>query len=402
MPPVQSADVDTASRPRAAPRSDRRRGGPVLAWWAGLLLAATALYWILDGREQALAPPSGSHSLGYAVLPPLVAAGVLIAVHGGLLRGLRWPILLALGFAASAAWTLGLAAASGALWTSAGDQPSTPPVPRAVFDRIATSGLTEAWTTAAVCLVGTAAVPLAAVAVRSLCGEPAARELLPVLALAPFAVLGTEAEALAWALGAAALAAAAVGSEPGRRGPLRLGVAVLCGLLLGTAALCGFAALLLGAGVICVFFVRRRPLLNVAAAAGFLGPVMVASAAGWDLTADLAATLRAGGDTGPLLGIVSAAVLLLVLGGPALIASIRSVRTTPGWPFLVAGAVGALGCVVAGLVAHRVFAVAWLPVLPWLTVGAVAPARQGGPSRRAGPAVLAAGAAVAYAAALLT
>jgi len=390
--------VSTASPPRAAPRSDQRSVGPVLGWWAALLLLALALWWVLsDPRPAGLS----SEAWPYAVAPPLVAVAGLTAIRRGLLRDRRWPVLLALGFAGSVAWTSSLAATNGALRATPVSPTTTPPLPRFLLERSTEWGVAPLWQTAVLCLTGALAVPLAAVAVRSLCGERAARELLPVLALAPFAVLGGTAQVAAWVLGAAALAAAALSSEPGRRGPRRLRVAILSGLLLGTASLFGFAAVLLGAGVVCVFFVRRRPLLNVAAAAGFLVPILAAASAGYDWTADLAAALADSGSTGYAERLAAAVVALLLLGGPALVASARSMRNTPGWPFLVAGSVGVLGAVVAGLLADRTSPAAWLPVLPWLLVGAVARARPGGPSRPAGLALLGIGAASAYAVALL-
>lgn len=389
--------MSTASPPRAAPRSDERSTGPILGWWSAQLLVALALWWVLgDGAVDRAGPGHWP----YAALPPLLVAAALTGIHRGVLRESRWSTLLGVAFALSVAWTLSLAAAQGSLWTGPVGMPATPPVPALILDRVAASGVPAWGPAAAFCLIAAGAVALTAVTVRSLCGERAAVELLPVLALAPFAVLAGTAQSPAWALGAAALAAAAVGSEPGRHGPLRLGVAVLSGLLLGAASLVGFAAVLLGVGVVCVFFVRRRPLLNVAAAAGFMAPLVIGSALGYDWTADLAAALRERGTAGYAEVLAGAVLVLLLLVGPSLVASARSVRTTPGWPLLVAGSVGVLGCVVAGLLADRVLPVAWLPVVPWLLVGAIAPARQGGPSRPAGLALLATGAASAYAVAL--
>ena len=70
--------------------------------------------------------------------------------------------------------------------------------------------------------------------------------------------------------------------------------------------------------------------------------------------------------------------MLLLAAGPALYASMRKLRNTPGWPFLVGAAAAVVFSVLAGLarggVEHGVAA-----VLPWLTVAAVAPQRQAGP-----------------------
>jgi hypothetical protein len=70
-------------------------------------------------------------------------------------------------------------------------------------------------------------------------------------------------------------------------------------------------------------------------------------------------------------------VVLLLATGPALVASLRKVRNTPGWPFLVGAATAVAFSLVAGLARGGVEH-AWLPFFPWLTVAAVAPERQGG------------------------
>src|SRR5581483_10702421 len=70
-------------------------------------------------------------------------------------------------------------------------------------------------------------------------------------------------------------------------------------------------------------------------------------------------------------------VALLLAAGPPLYASIRKLRNTPGWPFLVGAATAVIASVVAGLARGGVEH-AWRPFFPWLTVAAVAPERQGG------------------------
>ena len=71
-------------------------------------------------------------------------------------------------------------------------------------------------------------------------------------------------------------------------------------------------------------------------------------------------------------------VALLLAAGPPLFASLRKVRNTPGWPFLVGAGIAVLFSVLAGLARGGVEH-AWLPFFPWLTVAAVAPERQAGP-----------------------
>lgn len=388
---VSSGTVSTASPPRPASRSDRRRTVPVLIWWAALTAGAVVLAWAADAGLA----PTAVLSWPYAVGPALVAAALLSPGLRALPDRLPWPVLLAASFAAAALWTLALAAAGDRLVAPVRLDASTPPLAATVVEALGTSG------PAVLALAAAATVPLGALTVRSLCGEPAGRELVPVLVLAPYAVLGTQPEALSAALGTAAVTAATLGSEPGRGGPQRLAVAVLSGLLLGMAALLGFATVLLGAGVVCVFFVRRRPLLNVAAAVGFLLPILAASSRGQDWTADLGAALAVEGSDTPRAVLAGALLGLLVLTGPALVASARSIRTTPGWPLLVAGALGVLGAVIGALAVDRLYLGGWLPALGGLLVAAVAPDQRAGPARPVGTLLLAIGVASAYAALLV-
>jgi len=397
--------VTTVTRARRNAGTPQRRSLSAILWWSALTLAALAAWWTAGTRPTGGSGPSLGVGWPLAAAPVLIAVLGLLAVHRRRHERVPWPALLAGAYLVCAAWTITLAATSGALSERsrfvAGE--AAPPLSGRLLAELAGSGVDGVAAAVLVCLVGAAATPLVAIAVRSLCGELTARRLLPVLALAPYALAGANVEALALALGAATLATATVASDPDRPGPRRLLLAAACGLLLGTAALFGYAAVLLAAGVVCVFFVRRRPLLNVAAAATFFVPLLLARAIGLDWTADLAGALRVDAATGlGLLGSgLAAAVVLLVLGGPALAASLRSIRTTPGWPFLVAGAAVVFAGVVAGLVTDRVNPGSWLPGLPWLLMAATAPDRQGGPSIPTPVSVLAVGSASAYAVALL-
>lgn len=369
------------------------------------MLAVAVGSWLLVGTPDTGTAPvrrtGPAWPLGAA--PVLVAAAVLLATHRRMHERWGWPLLLFTGYLASAGWTLTLAASDGALWTAdVADSDATPPLPGRLLDALAGSGVDDALATTLLCLVGATATVLVASALRSLSDELSARRLVPVLALAPYALVGGEVEAIALALGAATLAVAAISSESGRPGLARLILAVLCGLLLGAAALFGYTAILLAAGVVCVFFVRRRPLLNVATAAGFFVPLVVAQSVELDWTEDLVAALQNGtGQHRYVEGLAAAVVVLLILGGPALIASVRSMRTTPAWPLLLAGGAGVVASVAAGLVSDRLAPGAWLPALPWLLVAAIAPVRQGGPSVPTPLPVVGVGAITAYALALL-
>ncbi|MDQ3465064.1 MAG: hypothetical protein M3500_10305 [Actinomycetota bacterium] len=394
----------------ATPATGRKPAGrhpsrSVLAWWLALLGIAIGLWWLVGTPEPGAVEPrrTGEAWPLYGVAPVLVAAVVLVASYRRVHERVAWPLLLLAGYLAAAAWTLAIAATDGALWTSvvAGSE-TAPPLPGRLLLGLAGSGVHGALAATLLSLVGALASPLAVITVRALCDELSARRLLPVLVLAPYALVGTSVEAIALALGAATLVVAALASEKGRPGLARLALAVLCGLLLGTAALFGYAAILLAAGAVCVFFVRRRPLLNIATAAGFFVPLVIARAAGLDWTEDLADALR-NGDGGHRYaeGLVAAVVVLLILGGPALVASLRSMRRTPAWPLLVAGGAAVVASVVAGILSDRLAPGAWLPALPWLLVAATAPARQGGRSVPTPLPVVAVGAASAYALALL-
>src|SRR5262249_34571419 len=186
------------------------------------------------------------------------------------------------------------------------------------------------------------------------------------------------------ALGAAVVAAGGVGSEQGRRWWANTAWAALAGLLLGLAALFSYAMAWFAVTVLCVYFVRRRPLMNVVTAAGTLLPVLLAQAAGFGWTDGLLAARR---DLMVRLGPTRSAVVwgflalavLVVACGPALVDSLRKLRLTPGWPVLV-GAVAGIGFAVLSGMARGEVERSWLPFFPWLLVAAAAPARRGRPA----------------------
>ncbi len=172
--------------------------------------------------------------------------------------------------------------------------------------------------------------------------------------------------------------------------------ALLSGLLLGTAALFSYAVPWLALSVICVYFVRRRALLNVVTGAAALVPLAMVQAAGFVWTDGLTAaqadlSIRVEPQRSALLwGMVSLAVLVLACG-PAIVASARNLRRTPGWPFLV-GAGVAVGFAIGAGLARGEMEHAWLPYFPWLLTAAVAPGRG---DEREGAQLLLAGAGAA-------
>jgi hypothetical protein len=153
---------------------------------------------------------------------------------------------------------------------------------------------------------------------------------------------------------------------------------------LGLAALFSYAAPWLGLSVVCLYFARRRPLANIATGLGALLPVLVADRLGFAwmrglMEADTDFTTRISPNRPVLWWSVLSIVALLLAAGPAIYPSVRKLRNTPGWPFLVGSGAAILFSILAGLARGGVEH-AWLAFFPWLTVAAVAPERQGGPA----------------------
>lgn len=388
-----------------------RQGRDLVGWLGGLLalLVAAAILIVHDrpGRA-ALAVVEGYRwrpGPG-AALAGLVAVLVIGATHRGLPDRLPWAALLAAGWAASVGWAVGLALSGDAGRLAPGtaydvavvrNDPLgflahyTELLPQlAAADRGRPPGgvLLLWWLTRlglhgpqiGLVLTGLAAlsVPLVTAAVRSLCHEPAARRLLPVLVLAPFAGwLAGSVDGLTALLCAGSLACGVIGSEPRRTAWW----ALAAGLLLGTAGLFSYSAGWLGASLVVTYFVRRRPALNVLSGAGLLLPLEFAGRLGFvwpdGLVAARAHAGPAAASRGWPLWLLLDAVFVLLAVGPAALPALRKIRRTPGWPFLVGSLLAAgfaLGSGLFRLPADR----SLLPFLPWLLVPAVA-AEPGAP-----------------------
>ena len=205
-----------------------------------------------------------------------------------------------------------------------------------------------------------------------------------MLVLAPYAIwLAAGMDAVAAVLGAAMVAAGVRASDARRTGRHAAGWAVLAGLLLGTASLFSYAMPWLGLSVVCLYFARRRAGLNLVTAAGALLPVGAAQLLGFGWVDGLLAALadfasRVEPHRSALWWSAISLVALVLAAGSPLYASLRKMRNTPGWPFLVGAGVAVAFSVAAGLARGGV-EYAWLPFFPWLTVAAVAPERQAGP-----------------------
>jgi hypothetical protein len=230
-------------------------------------------------------------------------------------------------------------------------------------------------------VLGALSVPAVCVAVRSLCHEPAARRLVPVLVLAPWGGwMAASPDAATALLAALAVAVGVVGCEPGRRS---VWWALGSGLLLGLAALFGYAPVWLGMAVAAAYFVRRRPLLNVLTGLGALLPLWLFAAWGFSWPDGLAlARAPRMAPTSALAWVFLDLTIVVLATGPVAVRAARRLRLTPGWPFLLGAAATALFAAVAGL-ADGGTERTWLPLFPWLLVAAVAPRpRPAGPGDR--------------------
>jgi hypothetical protein len=397
----------------------------LLCWLAliGFGLALTA--WAVHSSAQlgtASAPFLGRYRLQLApssLLAPAVAVAILALQAGGWFERARWGLIPAAGYLAGLAWVLGLvlvdgeagltrplvdpdnylsqvAAVHGAPLhylqhfnqNSAAHSAAArghPPGPVLLLWALQRAGLHNELDLALfITAVGTLTIPLVLSAVRGVCGETPARRYAVVLILAPYAIWVAVSTDVFIAVLGAAMVAAGVRASDRRRTGLRAGAwALVSGALLGLASLFSYSAPWLGLSVVCLYFARRRPFLNLGTGLGALLPVLVADRLGFAWLSGLAVA-RADYATRvepyrPVLwwSVISMVTLLLACG-PVLFASLRKMRNTPGWPFLVGAGCAVAFSVLAGLARGGVEH-AWLAFFPWLTVGAVAPQRQAGP-----------------------
>jgi len=361
-----------------------------VAFGAGGLAVGEGIVWgtLPLGGPPRLAPAT--------LLPPAVAAAVLGATALSARRRAGRPAppfgpLLGLSYLAGAGWWLALGAASrrglGApesLLAAAGADPADlldaasgrPPGPELLVWALGRLGLRGAVPVGvAFTLLGALVVPLVGLAVRSLCHEPAARRLLPVLVLAPWAPFAVgRPEAVTAAAAAAAVAVGVVGCERPRNSERgrRAWWALCAGVLLGVAGLFDYSAIWLGVAVAAAYFVRRRPLLNVVTGAGALVPLFALRLAGYSWPDGLARAGAGPFEHATLTWLVPDLLAVWLCCGPPIVRAARRIAMTPGWPFLVGAAAAALFALLVGLAAGGVEA-GWLPLFPWLVVPALAP-----------------------------
>lgn len=414
---------DTATVSRVV-NEDRAERQDLLTWFwlTGIGLALT----VLAVRSGAQLGTRSAPFLGYyrlvvgvaSVLALAVAAAVLFTAHRGRFEQGSFGSLLVLGWWATFSWALTLALVDGAAgltrslqspdnyltdvprvgedpiayltaFTSEGTDHSVaarghPPGPVLLLWALHRLGLTDRLAIGVlITALGALVTPLVLSAVRGVCGELAARRYAPVLILAPYAVwVAVSVDVVAAVLGAAMVAMGVRASAQTRTGWRAGAWALASGVTLGVAALFSYAAPWLGLSVVCLYFARRRAFLNAATGLGALLAILAAQFAGFTwidgllvARADYAARVEPNRSALWWGGL--SVVVLLLAAGPPLVRSLRRLRNTPGWPFLVGAGVAVAFSVFTGLSRGGAEA-AWLTFFPWLTVGAVAPELQAG------------------------
>lgn len=396
-----------------------------LLTWLGLTLAGLALTWfaVRDGAHLGTrsAPFLGSYRFAFglaSLLAPIVMTTVIVASRREMFDRIAFSALLALSYVTSLGWALSLALVDGAAgltrslqspdnyltdvpgvgrdpleWLrgfTAGTEHSVaarghPPGPVLLLWGLHRLGLTDRLVLGVLlAAIGALVTPLVLGAVRGVCGDLPARHYAPVLVLAPYAVwVAVSIDAVVAVLGAAMVVMGVRASAPGRTGLRAGGWALVAGMTLGVAALFSYAAPWLGLSLVCLYFARRRAFLNVATGVGALLPVLAVQLAGFTWIEGL---LLARADYATRVEPYRSAwwwggiglVVLLLATGPPLVRSLRRLKNTPGWPFLVGAGTAVAFSLLAGLARGGAEA-AWLPFFPWLTVAAVAPVRQAGP-----------------------
>jgi len=393
-----------------------------LAGWLILVSVGLLVTWLaVEGGARlgtASAPFLGRYRFEISPLSlvaPAVAAGILFAAVRRRFDAAPWWIVRAGSAVGLFTWALSLALVDGLAGLTrsltpdsylgdvheVGDNPVNylgtftdrseehtvatrghPPAPVLLLWALQRLGITDSFGLALmVTAVGALSAPLVLSAVRDVSGETFARHFAPVLMLAPYAVwLAVSMDAVVLTISAAMTVAGLRATR--HRGWRAASWAVLAGLLLGLAALFSYAAAWLGLSIICIYFARRRAALNLFSGIGVLAPVLLASAVGFVWTdglstayADFASRIEP--DRSALWWSLISICALLLAVGPPLYASLRKVRNTPGWPFMMGAASAVLFSIGAGL-ARGGIEHAWLPFFPWLTVAAIAPEEQGG------------------------
>jgi hypothetical protein len=408
-----------------------------VALWLGVVTLGMLVTAIAVASDLKVGVPGAPFTGDYrfkveigTVLAPGVALAVVAASRSGRLERLPWTRLLLLAYVAALLWSLSLALVDGgnglaspvtspdeylADVPAVGDDPvrfvdtfvdrapdysaatrTHPPGAVLLLWALGRAGWTRPLTLGVlITALGCLTVPFVAIAVRSLCGELASRRLLPALVLAPYAVwVAVSLDGVTAALCAMSIACGVLASEAGRTPRW----AITAGVLLGIAALFSYAAGWLATIPLIVCFMRRRGTTIALMGTGALVPLGAARLMGFVWPDGLTAAQvdwseRIGPNRSWLVWAVLDLVMLAIACGPTLVPALRTMRVSPGWPFVAGAAVAVAFAVGSGLSRGEVER-SWLPFFPWLLVPAVAAARGEDPPRIP-PLLLAVGAAAA-------
>lgn len=386
--------------------------GAAVLW--GRWIAAHGARLVLQGGEPLAGPVAVSVSWGTATAT-VVAAVLMVGLPA--LERARFPLLLALSAAATAAWSVALALilgvhrglvrpltgpsnilhdiprvhGVGALldgFTShiqGGPAPwatqvaGHPPGALLSFWSLQVIGLGGAAPEAALCIgAGALAVPAALLTVREIASERVARRAMPLLVAAPTA-MWIAVSPDAWFLGVTAWGIAALALAAGRHDHRGDVLAVVGGLLLGFGLYLSYGLVLLAPIAIVVVLVRRRVRPLLVGALGVAAVVALFTAGGFwwlDGLGALRPRIRHGQAGARPYGyfLFADLAVLGVLLGPAGVAALarffsrgRPVDCRPLAAVVVATVVALLLGDVSGLSRGEVERI-WLPFMPWLLV----------------------------------
>lgn len=384
-----------------------------------MLAARLVGTWDGVGRLSLGAPPLvGRWDLGLgprALVPAVVGFGLAVTLPIAAER-MRWWLLLAFGWASSAAYAVALA------WVDGRDAVAHPLTTgyeyRAVLGDVDASGVGDfvrgfvdrlpaypthvrghpvgaslvfwvheqlgltgpGWSAALVIVGGTSVVVSVAVVVREVAGEAVARRVVPFLVVPPALVwVATSFDALVSGAVAASIALLVLGTwRGGRLGDL----AALGGGAVGALALhltYGGPLMLLPALVLVATRLRLRPVVIAVIGAGAVTALFVSAGFWWfdGLAATRAEYAAGAGGYRPhwYFATLANPAALVLAAGPAVPVALARLRDARLW-LVVAGAVA--GVVIAdlsGLSKGEVERI-WLPFVPWLTVAAAVLARR--------------------------
>ncbi|GAA2261278.1 hypothetical protein GCM10009853_012950 [Glycomyces scopariae] len=378
----------TAPQPSFSGRAEalapaRRRPARVrdLGIWLCLTLVVLTLASLAASTSDVVGPASlpwwPAQNLTFRVTPgmvaaPFAAAAVLAVASRPAAARMSWHALLVLSYLASIAWSAALHTNVDPTTTST----ATAGARSAVALLVSYTG-SEAGLAITVIALSCLTVPLVLVAVKSVSGPVAARAIAPVLVLGPWAAWATlGVDGVAAAACAAVLACGATASERRVRGADAFWGAAAAGGLLGIAALLSYGAAWFAVSLLCLYFVRRRPVQILVSAGAALAVLAVSAAFGSSWPYGLVDTYNAAigevaAHPGQLWWVALMPALVAVACGPAVVESLRRFGYSSAWPLMIGPLLALMIAPLSGAdPEHPEYG--WIALCPWLVVGATA------------------------------